>query len=52
MEVEIVGRWVSLGLRELSVIERCLYHRGRADCTKFDISRTKETVRSREVSVL
>ena len=44
-------KMVSLGPRELSVIERCLYYRGRADCTKFGISGTKETVRSRQISI-
>ena len=38
------GSLLSLGARELSVIERCLYCRGR-NCNKFDVFGTKRTVR-------
>ena len=52
IEVELIARsLVSLGPRELSVVERCVYYGGR-DCMKMDIFRTKRTVRNREVSVL
>ena len=48
---DCIKRLILLGTRELSVVERYLYYRGRADRMKFGTSGTKRTVRSREVSV-
>ena len=42
---------VSLGPRQLSVVERCSYYRGR-ECTNFGFFGSKRTVRNRELSAL
>ena len=40
-----------MGQNQVSALQRCPYYRDR-ECMIFGISRTKQTVRNREVSVL
>ena len=56
-QVSVLERWrlyefwyLHVGLRELSVMESCLYYKG-GDCTKFGIYETMRIVRNRGMSI-